>query len=430
LGVLSIYWGVLFRVKDNLPNVTVAVVDFDGQLPPYRNTAPLVGPAVVRAALAELTARYDHLGYSVRSPSEYNNDPMAVREAVHKESIWAAIIINNNATALLRHAVEVGNASYDPLGAAQIIYSQARDIESYNQYVSPVLTRLASDITTSFGRSWTSSVLTNTSLDIATYSTTPQALSPAIGFSIFNLRPFDPPTAIPAVSIGLIYLIIIAFFSFGFFVPTHMKFVLPNRNAPHPPLRFAQLIIWRYFATIVAYFFLALCYSLVSLAFQIPFEHIPPPGGWSVTNVADNANYAGRATFAIYWMLNFCGMTALGLACENVAMIVGQPWTALWLIFWVITNVSTGFYSLDLAPQFYRWGYAWPLRQIVYASRTLLFSTHDQLGRNFGILAAWIVAGTVLYPFCCYFMRWKTIQQRKKATAFEEMIAEKETAQS
>jgi hypothetical protein len=33
----------------------------------------------------------------------------------------------------------------------------------------------------------------------------------------------------------------------------------------------------------------------------------------------------------------------------------------LWLIFWVITNVSTSFYDIEIAPAFYRWGYAWPL---------------------------------------------------------------------
>lgn len=60
-------------------------------------------------------------------------------------------------------------------------------------------------------------------------------------------------------------------------------------------------------------------------------------------------------------MINFIGMAALGLACENVAMAVGQPWTAIWLIFWIITNVATGFYSLDTSPGFYAWGYAWPL---------------------------------------------------------------------
>ena len=77
--------------------------------------------------------------------------------------------------------------------------------------------------------------------------------------------------------------------------------------------------------------------------------------------MAHNANAYGQATFVVYWMINFFGMWALGLACENVAMIIGQPWTAMWLIFWVISNVSTAFYALDLTPKFYYWGYAWPL---------------------------------------------------------------------
>ena len=195
-----------------------------------------------------------------------------------------------------------------------------------------------------------------------------------------------------------------------------MKFVLPNPNSPHPPLRFSHLIIWRYCSTITAYLFLSLSYSLVSLAFQIPFSRTPPPGlsSWPKTDVANNANYFGHATFLVYWMLNWIGMAALGLACENVAMLIGQPWTALWLVFWVITNVSTGFYSLELAPSFFKWGYAWPLRQIVYASRTLLFSTNDRLGLNFGILAAWVALGSALFPVSCWFMRWKGTREKKK----------------
>jgi hypothetical protein len=97
----------------------------------------------------------------------------------------------------------------------------------------------------------------------------------------------------------------------------------------------------------------------------------------------------GHGTFLVYWMLNFFGMIALGIACENVAMVVGAPWVGLWLIFWVITNVckyphsatrlsspprpledfanklprslATSFYDIEITPAFYRWGYAWPL---------------------------------------------------------------------
>lgn len=104
----------------------------------------------------------------------------------------------------------------DPLGAGAIITSQAREIESYNQYITPVLVRFASDINLSFGRNWTQLVPTNSTLSPRIYSSAPQALSPAIGSSVFNLRPLggvylclqfisiertntavDPPTAIP-----------------------------------------------------------------------------------------------------------------------------------------------------------------------------------------------------------------------------------------
>lgn len=357
---------------------------------------------------------------------------MNVRIAVHDEKFWAAIVINSNATALLRQAVVTGNSSYDPLGVAQIIYNQARDIEAYNQYVTPPLLALASECTAAFGSNWTSLVLGDQDLDVTIYSNAPQALSPAIGFSIFNLRPFDPPTSIPTVSIGLIYLIIIAFFSFGFFIPTHLKFILPNPSSPHPPLKFYQLVIWRYTATMFAYLCLALFYSFVSLAFQIPFSHSPttsisgsPSLHWSKTEVVSNADYLGHATFIVYWLLNFFGMAALGLACENMAMLLGTPWTALWLIFWVITNVATGFYSLELASNFYRWGYAWPLRQIVVGSRTLLFGTKDTLGQNFGILLAWIVVDSILFPFCCWFFRWKNMREKQREAAKQNSNAPK-----
>ena len=101
-------------------------------------------------------------------------------------------------------------------------------------------------------------------------------------------------------------------------------------------------------------------------------------------------------------------MYALGLASENVSMVLGHPWTALWLIFWVITNVAISFYQIPLAPStFYKYGYAWPLHNLVEGSRTILFDIHSRLGLNFGVLAAWCVVNTVLFLPAAIFMRWK-----------------------
>jgi hypothetical protein len=40
----------------------------------------------------------------------------------------------------------------------------------------------------------------------------------------------------------------------------------------HPPLKFPQLVLWRWLATLTAYIFLSLAYSFVSMAFQINFQ--------------------------------------------------------------------------------------------------------------------------------------------------------------
>ncbi|KAI9740783.1 MAG: hypothetical protein M1818_004748 [Claussenomyces sp. TS43310] len=407
--VLSLYWAVLFRVQQNLSALVVWVVDFDAQVAPYTGMTAIVGPQIVQAA-EKLISPVGAVGWGSLPASQFNHDPMEVRRQIYDYKAWAAVIVNANATALLREAVINGNASYDPMGAAQVVYVEARDETSHANYVMPQLTKFEQQVTSMFGEMWAKQVLdmadTNPAI-LGSLRSAPQAISPAIGFSTFNLRPFSPAIATPAVTIGLIYLIIIAFFSFTFYLPHHLKFV---QSPGHRPLHFHQLIIWRLLSTITAYFFLSFAYSLISLAFQMPFA--APQG--SHTDLAQPATAYHHASFFVYWMLNFVGMIALGLACENVAMFIGQPWTALWLIFWVITNVSTSFYSIDLAPQFYYWGYAWPLHNIVEGSRTILFNVHSRIGLNFGILAVWCVINTTLFPIACFFQRHMMTKSKKQ----------------
>lgn len=337
--------------------LVVWIVDFDGQVAPYTDITPIVGPQLVSAGLA-MNNQPHSLGWVNKPAAEFDFDPMAVRNEVYHQKAWAAIIVNANATTLLQNAVQNGNASFDPMGIAQTIYVQARDETTYTQYVTPVIMEFQTMFTSMFGKMWAGQVLqqaSNTASVLSNIQAAPQAISPAVGFSTFNLRPFYPPVATPAITIGLIYLIIISFFSFSFYLPIHMKFITPSPK--HRTLHFYQLIIWRLIATLTAYLILSLFYSLISVAFQISFS----AGAAPTTVVANPATAYGKGSFPVYWMVNFVGMISLGLACENVAMIIGQPWTAFWLIFWVITNVSTSFYSIDLAPRFYYWGYAWPL---------------------------------------------------------------------
>jgi hypothetical protein len=185
--------------------------------------------------------------------SLFNSDPVEVRQAIYDENAWAAVI-NANAIALLQEAVTNGNTSYDPIGAAQIIYVQARDESTLGNYLLPVIQKFESMVTAQFGRTLAQQTLqraATTRSVLVNIQAAPQAVSPAIGFSTFNLRPFFPPVATPAITIGLICLIIISFFSFSFYLPIHMKF---TQSSGHRPLKFYQLIFWRWLATITAYY--------------------------------------------------------------------------------------------------------------------------------------------------------------------------------
>jgi hypothetical protein len=364
LAVLSLFWASQFGVEQNLPSVTAWIVDFDGQTAPYNTTPPIVGPFVTKAFSDLHPSGMSRLGWTIMSPQDFDNDPMVVRQRVYDEKAYVAIIINANATALLQAAVYQGNSSYDPTGAAQVIFVSARDQTTISSYVLPALLDTLSPITAAFGAQWVQTLSKNASTQ--NIFRTPQAVNPAIGFSYIDLRPFGPPTATPSVTIGLIYLIIISFFSFSFLMPVHMQFVQRKGRPLHP----RHLIAWRIISNIAAYFFLSLCYSLVSLAFQLPFSNPPVPG----TVGASNPSGYGKGSFVVFWMLNWVGMIALGLPSENMAMILGTPYASMWLVFWVITNVATGFYSLDLAPGFFAWGYAWPLHRSKHVAEHFILS--------------------------------------------------------
>jgi hypothetical protein len=139
------------------------------------------------------------------------------------------------------------------------------------------------------------------------------------------------------------------------------------------------------------YFFLSLLYLALSCMWQVKFNQ-----------------FYGSAGYVIYWMLSWVSMMAFGLAVENVNNVLGPPFTPVFFVFWVISNVATGFYPVELLSNFYLWGLAWPLRHDLIGAKALLFGTKNLLGLNFGVIIAWVAVSIVLQPFTIW------IQMRKK----------------
>ncbi|KAL0934877.1 mnng and nitrosoguanidine resistance protein [Colletotrichum truncatum] len=404
-AILCLYWGLVFNIEENLTSLVCYVVDFDGQAAPYDNITPLIGPMVTNLANETLWSSTPSIGYQIRSASEFNYDPMQVRLAVYHFRAWSAIIVNSNATTLLQNAVAVGNSSYDPTGAIQVITMSGRDSFMTYSYILPDLNTFAQKLTSQFGRVWGDMIMANQSLTKETLRQAASAVNPAISPLMLDLRPFGPPAATPAATFGLSFLIV--HFGFTYYLADDMKCITPEG---HPPVHYWHHVIRRWSTLMASYFFLSLAYCLISLAFQVPLSN--PPA--SPVEVAENPNAFGKASFIVLWMLHFLGMAALGMACENMAMVIGSRWVGLWLIFWTLTNTITGFWPPDIAPGFYRWAYAWPYHHVVEGSRQILFDLHSRIGLNFGVLTAWVCVNTLFFGPACYIMRWKDERKTRK----------------
>jgi hypothetical protein len=393
------------HVKENLNILNVWVVDLDNGL---------VGNSLTRVAEEMDGAPGHHITFTVQ-PSGRFDDYLAVRRGVYNNHAWGAITILPGATSRLRDAIDSRNISYDPSEACEVVVVSGRDQGTLQAYIMPALQEFQVKALSAFGQTWVSDLLSG-SVDTASLAAVPQAVNPGIGFTQIDLRPFGPPQVIPWTSVALIYLIIIAFFSYSFFMPTHTHFV--NEMEGHREIQFHHLIMWKYLSTLGAYFFMSFAYSVVPLMFEVPLNEQPAAHDQPV----DHANAYGRGSFPVLWAINFLGMCALGYACENVAMLVGQPWTALWLIFWVISNVATAFYPVVLASGVYQYGYAFPLHHVVDATRTVLFDVHSTMGLDLGVLVAWWAVNTALFPIAAWWLRHqvikpKTMQGRNAAEA-------------
>ena len=122
-------------------------------------------------------------------------------------------------------------------------------------------------------------------------------------------------------------------------------------------------LVFRTAASLAAYLFLSLMYTLIALAFGAPMT----------------GRYSQGVGFVVLWMLNWCTMGACGLVMEAVFTIVGMKWAVFFLNFWLIVNASGGFASVEVMPEFYRFGYGVPFFHAVSGDQRLC-SRHRGFG--------------------------------------------------
>ncbi|KAJ7478646.1 hypothetical protein B0H11DRAFT_2173659 [Mycena galericulata] len=372
-GVCAIYWGSIY----NTPHHTIPgwVVDFDGGF---------VGQEVSKI-FAGIDAGKDGIVWEVVSASRFSEGISQLESAVVEEATWVALAINAGASSNLTTALSSIDASYNSSSVLTFIGSEARNELEYRNLILPLVSTQLERASRKFALDYARNISLSSSNTSALLSIAPQIIIEPISYTIANIRPFDVPVASATTFVGLIYLLILSFFMVLISAAARQTSGLEHR------LTLGSLIRVRLGTSFVGYFFVTLFYTLLSRAFQLPFDRRFGSGG-----------------FVIFWMLNWVGMSACGLALESVATLITVRFAPAFLILWIISNMSVAGYALEVLPDVFRVGYAFPFYNVERGVRTIVFNTKNNLGTNFGVLIAWVVLSCITLPFFQWF-RHRTV---------------------
>lgn len=385
LGIFSIYWGSMMHRDDHMKYLKflVAVEDvetIDG-VPPIFGNRVIDVVTLPEARYYGDWQVYTPLNFSEIRPKHSTGDTQAdVEELVHMQRYWGGLYIKQNSTHRLYEALLNANTSYAAGNESwRFVYETGRDVENVPTYIVPN-SQIIEGMVLAHQNDMNSQLI-----DIIRQKGKNSAeildkgllvLSQPLDFESYDMRPSTQPVVMAPAQVGLVYLIIVTFFQFGFFIDFH-------KTVAGYPMKKPHYLLYRLLGSFLTYFWLSLIYSLVSLAFQIDFTKA-----------------FGRGGFPVYWMTMWLTMCALGGMNEimaHVLIMVFPPSLGFWLIFWVIANVSCTFTPMTLTANFYRYGYALPVYNANEIIKVVFFDTYKgHMGRNYGILVAWVVATNLM----------------------------------
>jgi len=355
-------------------------VDFDSAA--IGNNA-IVGPALIQ--MAEQTnsqpSTMTRLGYAIRDASDYPGGLAQVKEDIGYSRYWGAIIATENSTSAWRSALENGNADYDPSGCVAVLYSGARFYQYTVVYLATFMQEAARMATQQAGAqavgNYLQTINSNAAL-LANAAAVPQAIGTPFGYWADDVRPMqtqypdgsrnDGPWAAAApFEAALIYYLIWCFILALWHNAARMQTQFNKKTT------FWSLYAWRLAVPFVMYFWLSLWFTILIVCWQIP-----------VTAAV------GRAGFVVLWALNYVALLAVGLAIETMLSVLTPKFLPFFLIFWIITNISSSFTPIETTQQFYRFLRWVPFLQIVEAYKIIFYATRENkyLGLYFGVLIA------------------------------------------
>ncbi|WFD32716.1 hypothetical protein MSPP1_003766 [Malassezia sp. CBS 17886] len=374
-ALLSIYWGSLWKENENSPRLTGAIVNRD---------AGVIGAAIRDAFLDTNNGPLPHLTWHEVSTAQYPTHAEVTEAIEPRQDYWAFVDIMPNATDALAAARAAGDESWDPSKVVTLTVSFARNMQAVpSVVVTPAqqnIMRAAEKVSRDVTAQFLQSTLNNADA-LTTALRAPQTMTNPVGMSLEDLRPWDQSVAIAPTFVGLIYMVILTLNL------TMAGFGCRQQIAKYLTLR--SFIIMRIVAPMLGYIPISLMFSLLNIPFKLTFGRAFPYGGG----------------FMAWWCVTYTGMLIAGLCLESVITLVGPPFIGIFLIFYIIANVSVSNFPIELSPSFYKYGYAMPFYNLRQIYITIVFNSgkHVLILKYIGILWAWLALIFLTFPLFIWY---------------------------
>lgn len=390
--ILSIYWGAQYNESHFMHKVNVLVViqDESGQ-----------GQSSLVENLPAMTQDVP-CTWHVYNTREYQNkrniraaqiDEEFVHQ-IHHQDYWMGLNVKPNATDNLVKSLT--NASAQPFNFSeyfQAVFESGRDPSTMRTAILPNMQQLEQLYEQEVAKNYLPQLVSRMNNDVVRENLIGAS---NVHFDYQDYRPFYSPVILSPLQVGLIYCLLLTFFQLGFYSPLHVEMA--------QLLKLRSLLFYRLITSLSTYFILSLFFCTLSAIFHIDFTKA-----------------FGRSGFVVYWMTTWLLMAALGGANENVAsiiMVFCPQYIALWLMCWIVLNISPAFYPLVTNSNFYRYGYMMPIPNAVEIFKVIFLDTSKHImGRNYGVICAWIALNTCLFPVVLFIVNKKTEKMKAVSNA-------------
>ena len=413
--VFTLFWGSNSHTNRYYHRVKLLAVIQDDDYTPEMEAA---GIAPLSTALEQIIPTvpgkwsvYNTTSFNAKfntsSPAEIDDK---ITERIYHEYYWVSINVRPNATAQLYQSLTNESAPmFNSTDVFQSVYESGRDPTNMMSSIFPLMQQLEAEFSKYYIGTYLPSLLHN--ISAAHPNTSAQAVNMEniasagrMSFGYIDYRPFTRRGLVTPTQVGLIDSLLLTVFQFLIYTPLHTEMAqLLNRK---------NFMIYRLTITIVTFFFISLFNCTVAAMYHYDYT------------VA-----FGRGGFVVYWMSTWLYMVACGGANENMVTLIvlyKPEYMGFWMMAFVALNLGPSFFPLVLNNVVYRYGYMMPVHNAIDLYRVVFLNTSRRhMGRNYGVLLAWIAVNTAIFPFVVCWVDKVTKQRHEEAQRAQEATGEK-----